>query len=87
MLNLKKLAAAAFLTCTLVLTVWADCPDPGIMGTPPCIPAAQPAPDDSTQASSTAPGIMGGPPAAAAEPSSVELTSFAEIAMNVLMLF
>ena len=80
MLNLKKLGAAVLLTCVLGLTAWADCPNPGIIGSPPCVSAAQTAPDDST-----APGQIEGPPAPDAP--SVELPSLTEIALNVLMLF
>ena len=86
MLNLKKLGAAIFLTCALGLTAWADCPDPGVMGGPPCPGATQMLPTESTQDDSIAPAIMNGPPAVT-EPASVELPSLAEIALSALMLF
>jgi len=80
MTNLKKLIGASVLVVVLGLTAFADCPVPGQMEGPPCIPAVQEAPD------STAPGQMDATPAVS-EPPSVELPSLAEIALNVLMLF
>jgi hypothetical protein len=82
MSKLKKLCAATFLTCALGLTAFADCPAPGAIGTPPCVPAAQTAPDDPI-ANPTAPGQTETPPAI----DSVDLISVAEIALNSLMLF
>ena len=81
MTNLKKLGAAVLLTFALTLVAYADCPVPGIMQGPPCVSAAQPAPDDST-----APGQTDGPPAAS-ESAPIELPSIAEIALNMLTLF
>lgn len=85
MLNPKRLSVAVFLTCALGLTAWADCPLPGIMGSPPCASVAQTVSDDSVPNDSSALGIMNGPPVS--EALSVELPSLAEIALNVLMLF
>jgi hypothetical protein len=80
MTYLKRLSAAVVLTLVVGLSAFADCPQPapGIMDTPPCIPATQTAPDDSA-----APGQMEAPPAS----DSVDLISVAEIALNSLLLF
>ncbi len=47
MKNLKRLGAAIALTLVFAFASFADClpPEPGIMGTPPCV-GAQIAPDD-----------------------------------------
>lgn len=81
MTNLKRLGAAVVLTLGLTVAAYADCTAPGIMNGPPCVSAAEPAPDDLT-----APGQTDGPPAAS-ESAPIELPSLAEIALNVLMLF
>ncbi len=75
---LKRLGAAVVVTLVVAVAASADCPVPGIMNGPPCVSAAQTAPDDPT-----APGIMQGPPAS----NSVDLISIAEIALNSLLLF
>jgi len=80
MLSLKRLIAAVLLTCVLGFTAFADCPVPGQIDTPPCIPAAQPADD------STAPGQMD-TPTAVSVPVEVDPVSVAEIALNILTLF
>ena len=80
MTNVKKLGAAFVLVCTVGLTVFADCPLPGQMDTPPCIPA------QAVLNDSIAPGQMG-TPSAVSEIALVELPSLAEIALNVLTLF
>ena len=80
-MNLKRLVAALVLVIALGLTALADCPIPGQIEGPPCIPATQALPDDST-----APGQIEGPPAAS-ESASVELPSIAEIALNILTMF
>lgn len=81
MTNLKRLGAAVFLTCALGLSAFADCPQPapGQTEGPPCTAAAQP-PDDSTAPEQTETSGV-------AESTSVDLPSFAEIALNVLLLF
>lgn len=84
MFSPKRLSAAVFLTCALGVSAGADCPAPGIMGSPPCASATQGAPDDLIPDDSTAPGTMNGPPVSAA--ASVELPSLTEIALTVLML-
>lgn len=83
MTSLKKLSAAVFLTCVLGLTAFAEClpAAPGQTEGPPCVSAAQTAPDDPT-----APGQTEGPPAAS-ESAEMELASLAEIVLNVLTLF
>ena len=81
MTSLRKLGAAVLLMCVLGLTALADCPSPGQTDGPPCVSAAQPAPDDLT-----APGQTDGPPAAS-ESAPIELPSIAEIALNILTLF
>ncbi len=82
MTNSKKLAAVLVLVFALGVTAFADCPVPGQMEGPPCIPSAQPASDDLTS-----PDIMNGPPAAVAESISVELPSLVEFALNALTMF
>jgi hypothetical protein len=76
MTYLKRLGAAVVLTLALGLQAFGCVP--GQIEGPPCIPAAQTAPDDPT-----APGIIQTPPAI----DSVDLISVAEIALNSLMLF
>jgi hypothetical protein len=84
MKNLKRLGAAVALTFVLGVSVFAGdistppCapPAPGIMETPPC--AAQAISDDST-----APGQTDTPPAS----NAIDMPSFAEAAMNLLLLF
>jgi hypothetical protein len=81
MTNLKRLVAALALLMTIGLTVLADCPVPGQIEGPPCVPAAQVTPDDPAAA-----GIMDGPPVVSQAPS-VELPSLVEIAFNFLTLY
>lgn len=78
MTNLKRLGGAVVLTLALGLSAFADCPAPGIMQGPPCLPAAQTVPDDPT-----APRIMNSPPAS----YSVDLISVAEITLKSFSLF
>jgi len=86
MLNPKRLSAALFLICALGLSAWADCLDPGQMGTPPCT-SGQMLLDDSTPNDASAPVSIQGQPATLADSSSVELPSLVEIALNVLTLY
>lgn len=84
MKNLRKLGAAAVLTCVLALSAFAGelqtppcAPEPGQASTPPCAAVRS---DTGTPAeASTAPGDMGGPTSASNE------TSFTEFAANVLL--
>jgi hypothetical protein len=84
MKNLRKLGAAAVLTCVLALPALAGetptppcTPEPGQTSTPPCASAFG---DMGTPAeASTTPGAMGTPTLASNE------TSFTEIAADVLL--
>lgn len=76
MTYLKRIGAAVVLTLALGLHAFGCVP--GQIEMPPCLPAAQTAPDDPT-----APGIMGTPSAS----NSVDLISVAELALNSLLLF
>ena len=78
MTYLKRIGAAVVLTFALGLHAFGCIP--GQIETPPCLPAAQTAPDDPT-----APGQMETPTPPAID--SVDLISVAEIALNSLMLF
>jgi hypothetical protein len=84
MKNLRKLGAAAVLTCVLALSAFAGeiptppcAPEPGQIDTPPC--SAAPGSMATPAGASTAPGDMGTPTVASNE------TSFTEIAANVLL--
>ena len=79
MTNLKRLGAAVFLTCALGLSAFADCPLPGQTEGPPCTSAAQPTADSTVPEQTET--------SAVAESTSVDLPSFAEIALNALTLF
>ena len=70
MKNLKRLGAAIALTLVFAFASFADClpPEPGIMGTPPCV-GAQIAPDD---------------PVASGEPSESSSSSVIEISVTTL---
>jgi hypothetical protein len=82
--SLKRLSAAVALTFVLGVSAFAGeistppCapPAPGDINTPPC--AAQAISDDST-----APGQTDTPPAS----NAIDMPSFAEAAMNLLLLF
>ena len=76
-MNLRKLIGAFALVVVVNLTALADCPLPGQMEGPPCVPVVQLAPDDSP---APAPGAV-------AESPSVALPSLVEIALNVLALY
>jgi hypothetical protein len=82
MTNLKYLGAAAVLICALGLSTFADCPAPGLMGGPPCIPDGQAANYDQTASSQS-----DAPTAAASSAEVVNPVSMTELALNVLTLF
>lgn len=91
MKNLRKLGAAAVLTCVLALSAFAgeiqtppcSSPDPGETQTPPCSTAPS---DMGTPAeASTTPGAMGTPTLASNETSFTEIA--ADVLLNVLSLF
>jgi len=70
MKNLKRLGAAVALTLVFAFASFADClpPEPGIMGTPPCV-GAQITPDD---------------PVTSAEPSESSTSGVIEISVTTL---
>jgi len=80
MTNLKRLGAAVFLTCALGLSAFADCPLPGQTEGPPCTSAAQPTADSTVPEQTETSAVV-------VESASADLPSFAEIALNALMLF
>ena len=82
MTNLRRLGTAALLICVLGLTAWAECPNPGLMGTPPCLEGAQLAADNQATPTQT-----GAPAVNSPSPEAVDSVSLTELALNVLTLF
>jgi hypothetical protein len=90
MKNLRRLGAAAVLTCVLALSAFAgeiqtppcSSPDPGETQTPPCAAARS---DMGTPAEASTPGAKGTPTLASNETLFTEIA--ADVLRNVLSLF